>query len=264
MASKLAVQMFTVRDFTKTGKDFADTLARLRKMGYTAVQLSAVGCMGGENPEVSATQARKMLDDVGMACVATHRSWDALAQQTEAEIAFHQARGCDFAAIGSIPGEFRSAGAAGYRNLVQLAKPVIAKLKAAGIRFGYHNHAFEFVRIGPNQKTCYDIFVDEGGPDFMLEIDTYWVVHAGASPTKLFETVPGRVPVIHLKDKEVPADGEPRFSPIGEGNLNWDRILPACAKAGVEWYAIEQDNCFGRDPFDCLRSSFDYLTARGL
>ena len=50
---------------------------------------------------------------------------------------------------------------------------------------------------------------------------------------------------------------------VGEGNLAWDRILPACEAAGVEWYAVEQDVC-RRDPFDCLRSSFEFLTARGI
>jgi sugar phosphate isomerase/epimerase len=73
----------------------------------------------------------------------------------------------------------------------------------------------------------------------------------------------GRVPVIHLKDKEVvPKDG-PVIAAIGEGNLPWNTIVPACEAAGVDWYGVEQDTC-RRDPFDCLRSSFEYLSARGL
>jgi sugar phosphate isomerase/epimerase len=50
---------------------------------------------------------------------------------------------------------------------------------------------------------------------------------------------------------------------VGEGNLPWDTILPACERAGVEWYAVEQDIC-RRDPFDCLRSSFTFLSEHGI
>jgi sugar phosphate isomerase/epimerase len=97
----------------------------------------------------------------------------------------------------------------------------------------------------------------------MLELDLYWVEHAGLNCVPLLERCAGRVPVIHLKDKEVHPDDGPRMAPIGEGNMHWDGIIPACEKAGVQWYAVEQDNCY-RDPFDCLRSSYDFLTAKGL
>lgn len=261
--SKLAVQMYTLRDFTKTAAGLAEALRRIRAIGYPAVQLSAVGAMAGEQPEVSALQARQMLDDNGLRCIATHRSWDALAGQTDAEIDFHRTMGCDYAAIGGLPAPYGEEGADGYRRFLRDSAPVIARLKEAGIRFGYHNHAHEFQRIGSGQRTLYDIFVEEGGPDFTLEVDVYWVVHAGANPVRIMERCPGRVPVIHVKDKEVVPREGPVMAPIGEGNLDWDAILPACQVAGVEWYAVEQDTC-RRAPFDCLRSSYEFLRTRGL
>jgi len=261
MASKVAAQMYTIREHCETGKDFGASLERLSAMGYTAVQLSGVKALG---TEVSAAEARKMLDDNGLKCIATHRGWPALAKETESEIALHQALGCDFAGIGGLPVPRQEQTAESFRAFLAEAEPVIAKLKAAGIRFGYHNHAHEFVRTGPGQKTRYDIFIDEGGPDFMLELDTYWAVHAGASPVKIVNQCKGRVPVIHVKDKEVTEDEyQAVFAPIGEGNLDWDAILPACEAAGVEWYAVEQDQC-RRDPFDCLKSSLDFLTSKGV
>ena len=258
LTPQLAAQLYTVRDFTKTAADFAQTLQKIRAIGYPAVQMSAVEAMSGEMPQVSAGTARKMLDDLGLKCIATHRSWEALSQQTEREIAFHQTLGCDFAAIGSLPGEYQKQGAAGFTAFVRDAVPVIAQLKAAGIRFGYHNHAFEFARAGSSPASLFDTFVDEGGPDFCLEIDLYWAAHAGLNPERLMERCRGRVPVIHVKDKEMAGD-MPVMAPVGEGNLDWPHLLPACAGAGVEWYAVEQDIC-RRDPFDCLRSSFDFLS----
>ena len=259
LASQLAAQMYTIRDYTKTEADLADSLRKLAAIGYQAVQLSAVGAMDGDTPVVSAALARRMLDDNGLRCAATHRSWDALATRTEQESDFHRALGCDYAAIGGLPGRYGEQGADGYRRFVQDAAPVIAHLKAAGIRWGYHNHDHEFIRTGTGRHTRYDIFIEEGGPDFTLEIDVYWAIHAGVSPDALLQRCTGRVPVVHLKDKEVVPKEGPIMAAIGEGNMDWARILPACANAGVEVYAVEQDVC-PRDPFDCLRSSFQFLT----
>ncbi len=259
MVEKLAVQMFTLREFTKTAKDFADTCARVKEIGYGAVQLSAVGCMNGDSPEATAADARKVLDDNGLKCVATHRGFDALVDNTDAEIEFHQTLGCTYAAIGGLPRDrYHDHGAEGYRNFLKDAKDMAAKLKSAGITFGYHNHAHEFIPGDDKCKTCYDILIEEGKDFLAMEIDTYWVAHAGADPVEIINRCPGRLQVVHLKDKVVHKEEGPTMAPIGEGNLNWKAIIPAFEKGGAEWYAIEQDKCY-RDPFDCLKSSFDFL-----
>ena len=259
--SKLAVQMYTVREHTRTLMDLAQSLEKIRRIGYRAVQMSAVGAMDGETPEVSAKAARKMLDDNGLRCIATHRSWDKLSTQTDVEIDFHRILGCDFTAIGSLPQSYTSDSAAGYRRFLKDAEPLVRRLKEAGIRFGVHNHDHEFQRVGPGRKTLFDILIDEGGAELMLEVDVYWVNHAGADPAGVLTRCTGRAPVIHVKDKEVIPSLGPVMAPIGEGNLDWDRILPAGCDAGVEWYAVEQDE-YRRDPFDCLNASYRYLSDR--
>ncbi|MCF7838592.1 MAG: sugar phosphate isomerase/epimerase [Candidatus Marinimicrobia bacterium] len=260
MISKLAVQLYTVREFTKTAKDFARTLERIQAIGYPAVQLSAVGCMAGEQPEVDAALCRRMLDDHGLVCAATHRPFEDLLGNTQAEIEFHLTLGCAYCAIGGLPrAQYHDRGAQGYRDFLRGARPMAADLKTAGIAFGYHNHAHEFIPADRPRKTCYDILIDEG--EFMaMELDTYWAVHAGADPVALIKRCPGRLSVIHLKDKEVHPEEGPIIAAIGEGNLNWEAILPAFAAAGTQWYAVEQDRCL-RDPFDCLKSSFEFLRA---
>lgn len=259
---KLAAQMYTVREFTKTRADFESSLKKIAAFGYRAVQCSAVGCINGDKPEVSAAEAKKMLDDNGLACIATHRGWAALASETQQEIDFHHALGCDFAAIGGLP--VKSHTPQTYRAWLAEALPVVARLKAAGIRFGFHNHSHEFIRGTGDVRRCpLDVLIEEGGPDLMLELDLYWVEHAGLHCERVLERCHGRVPVIHLKDKEVVPDAGPVMAPIGEGNMDWAHIVPACEAAGVRWYAVEQDVC-RRDPFDCLKSSFEFLTGLGL
>ena len=263
MPSKVAAQMYTVRDHTKTRQDLAESLRKVSSIGYEAAQFSAIGALESADPEITVHEAKQMLDDNGIRCIATHRSWDDLANNTQAEIDYHGVLDCNYVAIGGIPQPYRSQGEQGYRAFLAAAKPVIQKLKAAGLTFGYHNHSHEFERIAPGPKTLIDIFIEEGGPDFTLEFDVYWVAHAGANPERLLRQASGRVPVIHAKDKEVTAEDGPVMCPVGEGNLDWDGIIAAGNETGVEWYAVEQDTC-RRDPFDCLRSSYEFLTSKGV
>lgn len=263
MSEKLAVQMYTVREHTKTASDLAATLRKIREIGYPAVQMSAVGAMNGDKPEVDVATARKMLDDNGLSCIATHRPWERLVNNLEEEIAFHKTLGCDYVAIGGIAATHEHS-FAGFRRFVEEAKPIIARLKQEGIRFGHHNHSHEFFRPERHGKTLEDILIDEAPADLMLELDLYWIEHAGLNCTRILERVHGRVPVIHIKDKEViEGKNETRIAPIGEGNMDWDGIIAACEAAGVRWYGIEQDQCY-RDAFDCLKSSFDFLESKGL
>jgi len=254
--------MYTVREHVKTAADLAETLRRIRAIGYEAVQMSGIGAMNGDHPEVDASLARRMLDDNGLRCIATHRPWEKLKNETEAEIEFHQTLGCDFAAIGGInPSDPTHEQ---YRTFAKEAEELIAKLKPAGIRFGHHNHSHEFFRPELHGKTLEDVLIDEATPELMLELDLYWIEHAGLNCIRILERCHGRVPVIHLKDKEViSGKNETRMAPIGEGNMDWPAILAACKAAGVCWYAVEQDDCY-RDPFDCLQSSYEFLSGKGL
>ena len=52
--------------------------------------------------------------------------------------------------------------------------------------------------------------------------------------------------------------------PIGSGNLNWGKILPAAEAAGVEWFIIEQDQWYQRTPMEAAQMSMDTLKKIGL
>lgn len=266
MSRKTAVQMFTLREHTATAEGFLQSLQKVAAIGYPAVQISAVGAMqpaNGSKAAVDAPTARQMLDDCGLRCIAAHCSWDNLVADIEAQIDFHQTLGCDYIALGSVPHSYGDS-IEGYRRFLAESRPVVQRLATAGIRFGLHNHSKEFFRPQRGGPSLLDILIDESGAEVMLELDLYWLDNAGANCERFLERCAGRVPVIHLKDKEVAApSNETRMAPIGEGNMDWESIIPTCEAAGVDWYAVEQDQCY-RDPFDCLKSSFEYLSARGL
>ncbi len=185
MTSKLAAQLYTLRDYTTSAEKFQAVLQVCHEIGYAGVQLSAVECMNGDQPEVSASLAKEMLENSGLVCCATHRPWKRLVENTDEEIEFHKILGCDYAAIGGIAGDY-GVEPDSYRRFLGDAQPVIEKLKEAGIRFGFHNHQFEFIRNPETKTPCYDILINEGGPDLMLVVDTYWAVVAGIDPVDLF------------------------------------------------------------------------------
>ncbi|MDR3691978.1 MAG: sugar phosphate isomerase/epimerase [Fimbriimonas sp.] len=258
MVTKLAAQLYTMREYTKTADMFRQVLQVCHEIGYAGVQLSAIGCMNGDAPEVDARAAKEMLENYGLVCCATHRPWKRLVENIDEEIEFHKVLGCDYTAVGSISGEY-GFGPDGYRQFLADAIPVIEKLKSEGIRFGYHNHAHEFIRNPETKRPCYDILIDEGGADLMLEVDTYWAVVAGIDAAALLARGKARVPVIHVKDMEVVEKIGSVMCPVGEGNLDWPHIVQVCEDSGTEWYVVEQDDC-RRDPVDCLRSSWEYLS----
>ena len=111
-----------------------------------------------------------------------------------------------------------------------------------------------------------DVALYEQAPPEMLkaEIDVFWIQAGGGDPAAWIRKCAGREPILHLKDMAMGPDREQRMAEIGEGNLNWPAILQAAEESGVEWYLVEQDNCYDRDPFESLAISYRNLRAMGL
>jgi sugar phosphate isomerase/epimerase len=128
--------------------------------------------------------------------------------------------------------------------------------------FSYHNHSHELARIG--KKTWLQELYEQASPRHLkAEIDVYWIAHGGGDPAAWLGMCAGRMPLVHFKDMAI-VDKEQRMAAIGEGNLNWPRIIDACAKCGVQYALVEQDNCYGKDPFECLAASCRNLREMGL
>jgi len=251
---KLTAQLYTIRDFTKTLDDFKTSMKKIGEIGYTAVQVSGIG-------PIPHADVKAVTDEFGLKICITHVGFDYLQNDIEAAIAQHKLWDCPNVAVGSMPGHYREAGEEGFHQFAKDATEVGKKLADASLTFSYHNHSFEFVRFG--KKTGLDIIYEESDPRYLkAEIDTYWIQHGGGDVVAWIKRMKNRMPVIHFKDM-VMHEGQQTMAEIGEGNLNWPRILKACKKANVEWYAIEQDHCL-RDPFESLKISYDNLRAMGV
>ncbi len=251
-SSRLAAQLYTLREFTKTPEDIAKTMKKVREIGYEAVQVSGMG-------PIDPRELKKIVDGEGLYICATHIPFERMRDNTEAVIGDHQLWGCKHPAIGGIPGEYRNA--EGYHKFAKEASEVGKKLAEGGMDFSYHNHSFELEKFG--DKEGLEILRTESNPKyFNLEIDTYWIQHGGGDPAEWVSRCAGRIPLIHLKDMTM-RGSEQLMAEIGEGNMNWTSILKAAKEAGVEWYIIEQDIC-QRDPFESLAISFRNVKAMGI
>ena len=253
MKPTIGAQLFTVREYTKTLPDIAATLKKVRDIGYTAVQVSAFGA-------VDKDELTKVLNDSGLTIAATHVGWQRFLADIDGIIAEHKAWGCRHPAVGSLPGEYFSED--GLRKFLDELPPVAEKLAAEGMDFSYHNHYHELARHG--DRTWLDMLYDMSSPTHLkAEIDTYWIQAGGGDPAEWVRKCAGREPLLHLKDMCVTPDREVRMAEIGEGNLNWPAILGASEDGDVEFALVEQDYCYGRDPFECLEISYRNLCAMG-
>lgn len=250
----VGAQLYTVRQFTQTIQGVVQTLKRVADIGYSAIQISGFGPL---DPK----EVARIVEDNGLTVASTHVSWDRFLNDLDALIEEHLLWKCNHPAIGGLPAEYRSA--EGVKRFVDELGPVAAKLAQAGMDFSYHNHNHEFAKYG--SKTWLEMLYEAAPPEMLkFELDVYWVQAGGADPAYWVRKCAGREPLLHLKDMRITPEREQRFAEIGEGNLNWPAILQAAKESGVEWYLVEQDQCYDRDPFDSLALSYRNLNAMGL
>lgn len=259
--TKIVAQLYNLRDYCTTESDFDETMAKIRNIGYEAVQMSGVAL----DPAV----ARKIMDKNGIVCVAAHSNLAALLiDDINKEIDRCKTLGCDFDALGGPGMDYLF----NYEKCLELIDLFLERgeiFKANGIKLGYHNHHNEFYRYPENKKTMLETFYEgtarPGNECVFAEIDTHWVARGGQDPARWIYKVAGRMPVAHFKDFQITKEEGPFFAEIGEGNLDWCSIIRACEDTGVRWYSIEQDREIpGRNIFESMKISYDNLKAMGV
>jgi sugar phosphate isomerase/epimerase len=249
MNIKIAAQLYTLRDYTQTLPEFAQTMQRVKSLGYDSVQVSAIG-------PIPSVEVARVLADSGMSCCATHASLDRMKTDPDGLIEELKSWGCQYTAIG---GFFpKNPTTADWHQFADDFNKVAAAFVGSGITLGYHNHSHELAHF--DGKTAMQILIDRLDPSIFFEIDTYWITHGGGDPAQWIKKVAGRIPCVHLKDMGVRYPREQFMMEVGEGNLNWPAILDACKSARVEWHIVEQDTCY-RDPFESLGISLKNLQA---
>ncbi len=256
----VAAQMYTCRDFCQTPEQIVESVKKIAKIGYTALQASGMKGLEAMGHE----EFRKVCDGEGVKICCTHISYADIKNDIQRVIAEHQIMGCMYPGIGGAGMEYYGSEADAIRFANEASELAQQMYEEAGLRFIYHNHSTEFACPPDSKRTILEIFEEESDPRyFNFELDTYWVAHGGGSPVAWINAVAGRCPVLHYKDYAITIDRVPFYTEIGEGNLDWPGIIWASEQAGCEYAAVEQDICPG-DPFDSLEISYKNLCRMGL
>ena len=244
----IAAQLYTVRDQIQDPSRLGGVLGRLREIGYRAVEVASLG------PKTTGRFGQELARADLTACAA-HAPLERLTSDVAGVAAECREWGCRYVVVPSLPDEYRSA--AGFRRFAREADDLARGLQPFGLKLAYHNHSYELERWD-GQTGLETLYGTAPAQTLQAELDTYWLQYGGANPVEWILRLKDRVPLVHLKDVGV-VGGKTVMAEIGEGNLDWPRILGACRTSGTEWLVVEQDECL-RDPMESLAISFSNLT----
>jgi sugar phosphate isomerase/epimerase len=241
--TRIGVQLYTVR--AELERDFDGTLSRLAELGYREVEFA--GYFGRTPAQVRAAIAR-----AGLTAPGSHVAFETLLGEFERTAGDAAAAGHGWVVVPWLPESARRT-AADWRRVVELFNRGGERARATGVRFAYHNQAYDWNPV--EAMTPFDVVATETEPGLVdFELDVYWAVKGGSDPLRLIERFPGRFPLMHFKDAAGP---EQTMVDVGAGSIDWRAILSRGAPAGLRHVFVEHDT--PADPFASVRAGFEYL-----
>jgi sugar phosphate isomerase/epimerase len=223
---QIALQLYTVRD--ETSRDFAGTLRQVAAMGYAGVEFAGYG-------DLSAQAMSALLAKTGLQAASTHLGLAELTgERLDASIEYCQAIGCPKIVLPWLAPEWRTL--EGLQTLAPRFNAIGQHCLDAGITFGYHNHDFEFMNLG--ERSWFDHFLEATDSVLVkVELDVYWVAHAGRNPLALLNILGERITLIHFKD--MASDGS--MTEVGQGTLDMQEITSFAQQQHI-WVIVEHDH----------------------
>jgi sugar phosphate isomerase/epimerase len=250
---RIYVQLWSIRDAINA--DFTGTITQLAEMGYAGVEL--FGFNNGRWFGMSPTELRQAIEDVGMTIVSSHvarglpqnptdADWEAIWAWWDMAIEAHKEAGIKYMVTPSMPSNIETLDE--LRRHIDYFNQIGARVSAAGLRFGYHNHAFEFREI--EGEIWLDYMLNNTNPDHVFfQLDVYWVVRGGKDVVDYFNRFPGRFISLHIKDKT--RLGAP-------GIVDLEHIFNNLENSGAMYMIVEVEEFVGT-PMEDVEYSFNYL-----
>ncbi len=257
-----------------------ETLKKCAELGYHCIEISQIP-MTPEN----VAGMKKACDEFGIkvsSCTASLEPMipgmpgEYLVSDFDKIVQDCKTLNCDMLRIGMLPmtcmGNREKA-----LDFVKRADEMAEKLKAEGIDLYYHNHHVEFVKYDGE----YLLDIIKNNTKYMgFELDIHWIHRGGENPVEFIKKYNGRIRLLHLKDYRIGEVKMPEgkfdakafmtafsniveFAEVGEGTLPIKECIEAGLAGGSEYFLIEQDDTYGRDPFESLKISRDNLIKMG-
>lgn len=245
---KLGAQFYSIRDNTTSPEDLRNSFEQIKKIGYDIVQMSAI-C------PIEAERLKSFSEEFSLPIVCTHSAFDRIIGDTEMLIKEHQIYGCPTIGLGYMPNEYHDS-IEGLKAFIKDIKTPIKKIRDAGLRFAYHNHAFEFDAI--DGKLPYDVLIEEL-PELDFIVDTYWIKYAGYDFLEYIKKLGAdRVKNVHFKDMLTSPKGD--ICHCGAGVIDFEPLVRLCNEIGIVNALVEQDNAPDTgDSFNAMKLSYQNL-----
>jgi sugar phosphate isomerase/epimerase len=241
MDVKIGVGMYIVREDAKA--DLKGTLKKLKQIGYDGAEL--LGFFGA-TPEA----LREMLEDLNLVALGDHVALNDFSKDPDRVLRDHLAIGCRYITLSYSKDYVASKP---FEALTEEFSKAAQRCLASGVTPMYHNGDFDMKGDEPFAQRILDAV-----PALHFEPDVGWMAVAGADPVPYLERYRSRTPVVHLKDVFL-SEGGFSFRPTGYGSVNNPRLMPAILGCNPEWLAVDHDLAYGRDPYDDLALSFQYV-----
>lgn len=234
---KIYLQLWSVKD--DTAANFFDALEKVAKMGYAGVEFAGFGGIFAED-------MKKKLDELGLEGISAHIPYDQLTDHLEETIAYLKTIGASFIVC---PGA--------EVNSVENAKKIATEFnrigkvcKENGLRFGYHNHDFEF-KMDDGQYPL-EVLFENVDPEYVIQQpDVFWVQYAGLDALEYVRKNKGRCPIIHLKQLRGKDNVDAQ-----DGTIDFAEIKKICEDAV---FVYEQEEYPTGTPMECVAHSAEYL-----
>lgn len=278
----LGLQLMMLKDQINE-KGMYEVLRQVRELDIDAVEVSQVEMTDELIDDLVRGKAELGVETAAMsASIAPGGNGFALETEFDRAVEACERTGARFLRIGMMPFSAMTSKKA-CEEWAASVEPHAARLAEKGITLCYHNHHVDLIQF--DGERIFDI-VRRVAPSLLFEVDLHWVQRGGMAPLDMLEAYTGACKLIHVKDFRVapmPEDAVKRFeagemdmkefygtflslgqfAEVGQGNMNWPALLPAAEAAGAEYFLIEQDDTYGRDPIDCIRESREYLRSIG-
>jgi sugar phosphate isomerase/epimerase len=259
-----SVQLYSVRD--AIDQDLDRAVARVAEIGFTRVEPYAF--------QLRTADYRRAFAATGLTAPTGHA---AVIDAADASPVFDSAAELGIATVIDpfIPTE-RWQSADSVRAIADRVNELSVEAAARGLRFGYHNHQWEFTNQ-INGKPAYEFFVGLLGPEVVLEVDTFWATVGGADTPAVLRSLGDRVRALHIKDGKVSGDIATALpssdsalvvpealktafenqTPAGQGDVDVAAILQAAPRA----LRVVEFDAYSGDVFDGIAQSLAWLQA---
>ncbi len=246
--NQIGIQLYTVREIFRA--DPAGTIKMLAELGYTQLEYAHMDNLGTTPKEL-----RKMCNDVGISIPAAHFGPPYFFNTPNIVVDVAGELGPKIVINSWIDEKLRTTD--GYKAQADAFNAVGADMRKAGLRYGFHNHDFEFKTLPDSGKRGIDILMQNTDPTTVsYELDMYWVVQGGGDNITHLKQYPGRFVSFHIKDRTADA----KMVSVGDGVIPWAEIFAHIDKPDDTFFFVEHDNP-PKPEREAVKRSIDYLRA---